>query len=314
MTWQDIYLWITGRWEYFLIAAMFVALLATALMVVRNHQLSSYENLVRRMWFNSAQCDLPDPTKCELRVRPAAFTLSAPANDNFDKSHGVIMADGVVRIAIPAKTDSHRPTEIIAPTGFTQQATYQVFDSGPWFGVVWTYDADPSQVLVAFRATVGNREIRKDLQYAQKEFLGALFHSGFVDVYNEFRQDLKNTLLKLAPSHVHIGGHSLGAAVATIAHADLTKDGYSVSTYAYGCPRVGNAGVDDLLTGNYWRVSNRLDPFITTPFSVMPDLHDKDVYYLYEDVGNDVQFTENWGSLQANHGMPMYYEFMWDDL
>jgi hypothetical protein len=69
---------------------------------------------------------------------------------------------------------------------------------------------------------------------------GFMVHSGFNDTYRTFRADImgwfeKNRDIKV----VHCVGHSLGAALATLAADDLTAYGKSVALYTFGSPRVG---------------------------------------------------------------------------
>jgi len=44
-------------------------------------------------------------------------------------------------------------------------------------------------------------------------------------------------------------GHSIGAAIATLAAAELRNLGHSVDTYTFGSPRVGNLAFADFVTG-----------------------------------------------------------------
>eukprot|EP01104_Vermistella_antarctica_P015103 TRINITY_DN488_c0_g5_i2.p1 TRINITY_DN488_c0_g5~~TRINITY_DN488_c0_g5_i2.p1 ORF type:complete len:315 (+),score=44.55 TRINITY_DN488_c0_g5_i2:173-1117(+) len=75
----------------------------------------------------------------------------------------------------------------------------------------------------------------------------ATVHAGF---YAAYYDQLRNqvlpviaTLTKQNPSYsVWITGHSLGAAIGELCALDLTEQGYSVSSYSYGTPRVGNPG------------------------------------------------------------------------
>jgi pimeloyl-ACP methyl ester carboxylesterase len=69
---------------------------------------------------------------------------------------------------------------------------------------------------------------------------GFMVHCGFNDTYRSFRADImgwfeKNRDIKT----VHCVGHSLGAALATLAADDLSRYGKNVALYSFGSPRVG---------------------------------------------------------------------------
>lgn len=69
----------------------------------------------------------------------------------------------------------------------------------------------------------------------------ALVHSGFVRLYLGMRNTLFRSLEKLQFKNIILCGHSLGAALGTLAVFDLANHGYKIhSSYLFASPRVGN--------------------------------------------------------------------------
>jgi len=67
-------------------------------------------------------------------------------------------------------------------------------------------------------------------------------HHGFASAYDELRYTVHTAIQELQCTSLIVTGHSLGAAVATLASFDLRKSGYNVTaTWTYGSPRMGNA-------------------------------------------------------------------------
>jgi predicted lipase len=99
-----------------------------------------------------------------------------------------------------------------------------------------------------------------------RDNLGDL-HNGFADTWDELR---KEVLKRLNPmKKIHLAGHSLGGAVASIAALYLYNKGYNIeSVYSFGSPRAGDydwkknfvkSGIE------YYRVVNGDDLVPTMP-------------------------------------------------
>ncbi len=89
-------------------------------------------------------------------------------------------------------------------------------------------------------------------------------------IHEYFRQNRSN------PSTIHIVGHSLGGALATLAADSLSERGQNVKLYTFGSPRVGTMSFSDNLAGkldasNMFRVSNQSDPVTMVP--IYPFIH-----------------------------------------
>ena len=94
---------------------------------------------------------------------------------------------------------------------------------------------------------------------------GFAVHSGFNDTYRSFRTAIMGWFeANRDITTVHCVGHSLGAALATLAADDLGAYGKRVALYTFGSPRVGTDAyalhMSRRLGGHNYRVHNRSDP------------------------------------------------------
>lgn len=137
-----------------------------------------------------------------------------------------------------------------------------------------------SEVVVSFRGSHSIRNFLTDLDFGT-ESCGDLpvaagsdckVHSGFNAAWNQVRDSVYSSLAasrKAFPNHtVVVTGHSLGAAVGTIAAAHLRSNGAPCSLYTFGSPRVGNQGFVDFVAGQQgeqFRVTHFDDPVPRVP-------------------------------------------------
>jgi len=105
---------------------------------------------------------------------------------------------------------------------------------------------------------------------------GCKAHYGFTESYEELRLDVHKAIAELNCTRLVLAGHSLGAAVATIAAFDLRAAmGYKVeTTWTYGKPRIGNAefvnnfvaaATKQGVSPPMWRVVHYHDPVPRVP-------------------------------------------------
>jgi triacylglycerol lipase len=205
-----------------------------------------------------------------------------------------------------------------------------MYDSNknPIFGVLWSHNRI---AYIAFRGTMEAQEWIQNFTYQQKSFLmgnkmnqkHALFlnnsknspniHSGFLNVYNNFRNNLVEKIKEINPTQVIIGGHSLGGAIATICGLDLKILGYNTIVYNFASPRVGDDGFCDLVNKSnlpLYRIVNTCDIAPAFPMSVSPNFDNPENPFIYTHCGNGVYFTENWKSLVNNHIMGVYVNWL----
>ena len=210
------------------------------------------------------------------------------------------------------------------------------------FGQVFQAD-DGHTLWICFRATQTANEWIQDCTYAQTAYDNsevqtpflismhldqhnllsttaispqAQVHSGFLRIYMRTQiplmAALQNALSNghLAPKTVIVTGHSLGAAVSVICATDLAMrwPELKVVTYAFGCPRIGNAEFCRLVDAKVtlFQVKNQDDIIAHMPPAVTPNLRDPMNPYLFSQCGEGYVFTTNWNSLQANHSIACY--------
>eukprot|EP00928_Gymnodinium_smaydae_P042205 TRINITY_DN2844_c0_g4_i1.p1 TRINITY_DN2844_c0_g4~~TRINITY_DN2844_c0_g4_i1.p1 ORF type:complete len:415 (+),score=15.09 TRINITY_DN2844_c0_g4_i1:108-1352(+) len=152
------------------------------------------------------------------------------------------------------------------PCGNTSVAvgSPRLLGPGRYFGVqgfaaVLRGDAaggESRRCIVGFRGTVSIRNCMADLD-VQKSVIpkfvlpwpfegaewceGCKVYAGFASAYEDVRKDVHEAVLDLKCDSVVFVGHSLGAAVATLASIDMRARGIRVpEVWTYGKPRVGN--------------------------------------------------------------------------
>lgn len=112
-------------------------------------------------------------------------------------------------------------------------------------------------------------------------------HKGFSDALDEVWQELRKYIAALhtGPRTIWFAGHSLGAALATLAAA---RYGRAQGVYTFGSPRVGDTVFRDHFPTNIYRVVNGRDVITTVP---LPPL--------YRHVG-ELWYLDSEGQLQHN--------------
>lgn len=174
---------------------------------------------------------------------------------------------------------------------------------------------DTGSIWIAFRGTANESEWRQDFNFSQVDITlsdtenqnnfalrnGEVLscHSGFLNVFNEFKECMLESLRRLNPEKIIVTGHSLGASLATLASLELASQYENVYTYAFASPRVCDRIPP--ITSAFFRLSNTEDVVTTIPLSVMPNTFDKNRPYIYTHGGTSMEFTDNRKSLTNNH-------------
>ncbi|KAI9844580.1 MAG: hypothetical protein M1838_002145 [Thelocarpon superellum] len=145
-------------------------------------------------------------------------------------------------------------------------------------------------IVVAFRGTQAIQNFIDDNAFIKLPFLEmcltCLVHRGFLNSWLEIRDQVLGAVSSAKSQHptfeLVVVGHSLGGAIASLAAAELRKEGNTAALYTYGSPRVGNAPFADLVTdqagGNY-RVTHtddivpRLPPISFDYAHISPEYH-----------------------------------------
>jgi hypothetical protein len=137
---------------------------------------------------------------------------------------------------------------------FTQDLPFSPIDDGTGISASGPF------VVIAFRGTVQSIEDWiEDLSFSKiapfsSSYPGVGVHSGFFDAYQALKPTMMTGLAAALEASnaktILVAGHSLGAAMAELASADLKLNEYPDLNYAsftQGCPRVGNAAWSSML-------------------------------------------------------------------
>ena len=256
----------------------------------------------------------PQEGPCKLMV---VDTLPQPLclSDVFDYETARYCADLVARVSLLFYKKQGLPNLTMPPDLFVRR---QLFFNSEIIGFVAS-SSRSDIVWIAFRGTAVEGEWRQDFNFSQVSldwnyknqdkfqlWTGETLscHVGFLNVFDQFKEDLVNAVVDLCPGTVVVTGHSLGASLATLASLRLSQFDFPVYNYAFGSPRICDS-IPPVLNG-YWRINNTSDVIPHIPLSVMPRVEATSRPYLYQHGGEAVEFTENRLSLSNNHLMPVY--------
>uniref|UniRef100_A0AC35TLS4 Lipase_3 domain-containing protein n=1 Tax=Rhabditophanes sp. KR3021 TaxID=114890 RepID=A0AC35TLS4_9BILA len=139
-------------------------------------------------------------------------------------------------------------------------------------------DKDSKIIIVAFRGTNGFAQLALEavgeifgdpIDFISGGGVSPYFNAAFDSVWHAGLKDSFLTLKNTYPTYkVHITGHSLGGAMASLCAATIAKSGYvtnndMITLYTYGQPRTGNteyvAGFDSLAITDVYRVTHARD-------------------------------------------------------
>ena len=140
---------------------------------------------------------------------------------------------------------------------------------------IWN-DTKNHTLYVSFRGTMGNDDILADIDVrcTLAEELGpnVRVHCGFFKQFASVQQDIETEIAKHDFKSIVFCGHSLGAAVASIAavHFALKMKDTPIHCFTVGSPRVGNDNFrllfNNVVTEKY-RIFNENDPVPMVPIS-----------------------------------------------
>lgn len=234
-------------------------------------------------------------------------------------------SDAVIRLEISSKND----TTLTIPrrTKILKKFTDLEYAPGKKvFMMFLTLDENPDMLVLVIRGTLTQPEWEQDLRLSMvpAKILGSngtdyykdiMIHNGFNTVYSEMRDSLINVVKNFSdkPFSLLVAGHSLGAAMTTLASIDFTTNVPNVKrtlVYVYGSPRVGNAAFADFIKSKtnltIHRVVNNSDFFTEVPPAITPNISNDEAPYPYTHVGDEHSFNINHFSILANHNLPIY--------
>ena len=171
--------------------------------------------------------------------------------------------------------------------------------------------------MVAFRGTECTRQLIDELLESvttpSQDFLNgkvqAYFKTAFEDLWQCMEPKVKALVSKNPSYQIWVTGHSLGAALASLASAWLAY--YNIAArqniilYTFGSPRVGDykyALQHDQLVNNSWRVVNfddivpHLPPLILPTIKSGPYHHGVEVFYSEKAINVDSAHRECYGT------------------
>jgi triacylglycerol lipase len=172
-----------------------------------------------------------------------------------------------------------------------------------------------SDVFLVFRGTMTSGELLRNfnvkLVRCPYTSLGKI-HDGFLQTYESFRSRILDTLKSVRPEkRLFVTGHSLGAALATLAVPDIIAETAfkSPTVYTFASPRVGDcefaSAYNGLCKGRSFRIVNTCDLVVSIPFPV-PFLRFIGGFFTHVDT--PVDFTEQKEDVQKNHVIATYLE------
>lgn len=171
---------------------------------------------------------------------------------------------------------------------------------------------DGNDTFVAFRGTEIIREWVDNLKISLVPCFLPQYgkvHEGFSDLYSTFNGALLAALKDHATGNIHVSGHSLGAALATLAAIDIRENAKNplAAVYTYGSPRVGNdafsARYNAVLGNKTCRVMNSSDlvPEIPPPVQFLGFLGS-----YFSHVDTPIVFNDQQNDLAKNHDVHTY--------
>ena len=142
---------------------------------------------------------------------------------------------------------------------------------------------DRSYAVLAFRGTevTKTKDIITDLKASMISTLEGRVHKGFVNAYQSVELQIIQGLTKVAGIPLYITGHSLGAALATLATQRLEQNNIYrmqiAACYTFGSPRVGNTEFEKDFKSPVYRVINTTDIVTVIPLLAMGYIHVGDI-------------------------------------
>ncbi|CAP73570.1 uncharacterized protein PODANS_2_9340 [Podospora anserina S mat+] len=179
-------------------------------------------------------------------------------------------------------------------------------------------DPVAKEIVLTFRGTVSIRNWVADFIFVQVPCdyaFGCLVHTGFLASWAEVKSRAMAAVTAARQAHptfkVTVTGYSLGAAVGTIAAADIRRSlKIPVDLITFGSPRVGNNAFAKFVTagaGSEYRLTHANDPIARLPPIIFNYRHTSPEYWFDEGADgvvtlDEVQVCEGHANIQCNGG------------
>jgi triacylglycerol lipase len=157
--------------------------------------------------------------------------------------------------------------------------------------------------VLAFRGTetAKRQDVKIDAKALRVSVLEGRIHAGFRVAYDSVAKDVERSILKLNDIPLYVTGHSLGAALATVAtqrleHNPRTRE-IIAACYTFGSPRVGDTHYDMEFKSPIYRIVNTTDIVTVIPLLAMGYIHIGDVRFLGSTEGEfrrGIPFLRRW--------------------
>ena len=171
-----------------------------------------------------------------------------------------------------------------------------------WFNLIKTFNKNGTQaflakndefVVLAFRGTQPDKweDVRTDLRVLKLRTVDGKVHIGFKNAFDDVKDAITTELRKhLGKMPLYITGHSLGAALATVATQEIEEEFNDLvaACYTFGSPRVGDGKYEKAIKVPFYRIVNTTDIVTFFPFLLGTFVHVGDTRYLSRRKINDV--------------------------
>ena len=171
-----------------------------------------------------------------------------------------------------------------------------------WFNLIKTFNKKGTQAFLAknnefavlsFRGTQSNKweDVRTDLRVLKLRTVDGKVHIGFKSAFEDVKDAITEELRKhLGEMPLYITGHSLGAALATVAVQEIEEEfnDQVAACYTFGSPRVGDGKYERAIKVPFYRIVNTTDIVTLVPILLGTFVHVGDTRYLSRRKVNDV--------------------------
>jgi len=171
-----------------------------------------------------------------------------------------------------------------------------------WFNLIETFNNHGTQaflakndefVVLSFRGTQPDKweDVRTDLRAIKLKTIDGKVHIGFKHAFDDVKDAIVTELRKhLGDMPLYITGHSLGAALATVAVQEIEEEfnDQVAACYTFGSPRVGDGKYEKAIKVPFYRIVNTTDIVTLVPFFLGTFVHVGDTRYLSRRKVNDV--------------------------
>jgi triacylglycerol lipase len=164
-----------------------------------------------------------------------------------------------------------------------------------WFNLMKTFNKKGTQAflakndefaVLAFRGTQPTRweDVRTDLRALKQKTIEGKVHKGFKEAFDDVRDEIFDIVRKSIGKDLplYITGHSLGAALATVATQELEEEFEDLiaACYTFGSPRVGDGTYEKSIKVPFYRIVNTTDIVTMVPIFLGTFVHVGDPRYL----------------------------------